>query len=183
MSADNQQERLLDPWYITGWFDGEGCFSISVHRHPGSRYGWIVDPVVQTYQHKDSFFVLERIQSFFRCGKIRPKGPNSNVLTFSIESRLLIKENVIPHFEKYPLQSRKAEDFNLFRQVIDAMEDGKHRSIDGLIDVIKLAFRMNPHGKNRKYQLEDIVRDLKESSETIRQTRKLPKREDIVRSV
>ena len=33
MSADNQQERPLDPWYVTGWFDGEGCFNVSVHPH------------------------------------------------------------------------------------------------------------------------------------------------------
>ena len=59
MSADNQQERLLDPWYVTGWFDGEGCFSVSVHPHPASKYKWLVDPAVQTYQHKDSLAILK----------------------------------------------------------------------------------------------------------------------------
>ena len=170
MSADNQQERPLDPWFITGWFDGEGCFSVSVHRHPSARFGWIVDPVVQTYQHKDSENILKRIGDYFRTGRIRPKGPNSNVLTFSIESRRTIQEKVFPHFRKYPLQSRKAQDFELFQQVVEALERKEHKTIEGLSSIIKLAFKMNPHGKNRSYELTDVLADLKESSETKRQT-------------
>jgi LAGLIDADG endonuclease len=171
MSADNQQERPLDPWYVTGWFDGEGCFSVSVHPHPSSKYRWLVDPVVQTYQHKDSLVILKRIQTYFGCGSIRPKGPSSNVLTLSIESRLSIESKVIPHFIRYPLQSCKANDFLIFKEIIKAMQTKQHHQIDGLIQIITLAFRMNPHGKNRKYELEYIINDLKESSETIRQTR------------
>ncbi len=170
MSADNQQERPLDPWFITGWFDGEGCFSVSIHPHPNSRFGWLIDPVVQTYQHKDSLKILERIRSYFECGYIRSKGPNSNVLTFSVESRSSIQKKVIPHFLEYPLQSRKSNDFEIFRQIVSAMENKEHYDLLGFLRIIKLAFQMNPHGKNRKYRLEDIVDDLKESSEAIRQT-------------
>ena len=170
MSADNQQERLLDPWYITGWFDGEGCFSVSVHPHPGARYKWLVDPTVQTYQHKDSREVLEKIRNYFGVGAIRPKGPNSNVLTYSVESRSIIREKLIPHFIKYPLQTKKLNDFRLFCEILQSLENKEHYQIDGLIRIIALAFQMNPNGKNRKYKLDDIIRDLRESSETIRQT-------------
>jgi hypothetical protein len=65
MSADNQQERLFDPWYVTGCYDGEGCFCISVHRHPSSCYKWLVDPAVQTYQHYDSVNVLQEMRECF----------------------------------------------------------------------------------------------------------------------
>ena len=171
MSADNQQERPLDPWYITGWFDGEGCFSVSVHPHSGARYKWLVDPTVQTYQHKDSRMILERIKNYFRVGAIRSKGPNSNVLTYSVESRLAIKEKIIPHFFKYPLQTQKSKDFSLFCEILEAMDNNEHHQIDGLVRIITLAFQMNPHGKNRKYKLNDIIQSLRESSETIRQTR------------
>ena len=170
MSADNQQERPLDPWYVTGWFDGEGCFSVSVHPHPQAKFKWFVDPAVQTYQHKDSLRILQRLRDYFNCGAIRSKGPNSDVMTFSVESRRTIKEKIIPHFRKYPLQTSKAKDFELFCQVVYAMERKEHHTIDGLEDIIKMAFQMNPHGKNRKYNLDDIVRDLKESSETTRRT-------------
>jgi len=48
IGADNQQEteataQPLDPWWIAGFVDGEGCFSVSIHRN--DRYarrtgGW-----------------------------------------------------------------------------------------------------------------------------------------------
>jgi LAGLIDADG endonuclease len=170
MSADNQQERLLNPWYITGWFDGEGCFSVSVHPHPSARYRWLIDPVVQTYQHKDSIEILERIKNYFKAGVIRPKGPSSNVLTYSVESRSVIYQKIIPHFIQYPLQTRKNNDFILFCKIIEAMENKEHHQIEGFKRIVDLAFQMNPHGKNRKYELGDIIKSLKESSETIRQT-------------
>lgn len=171
MSADNQQERPLDPWYITGWFDGEGCFSVSVHPHPGSKNGWIIDPVVQTYQHKDSIHILNRIRDYFGCGHIRPKGKNSNVITFSVESRRDIINKMLPHFIQYPLQTRKLEDFKIFKTIVEAMELKEHHDTSKFLELVELAFKMNPHGKNRKYRFEDVVEGLKESSEAIRRTR------------
>ena len=171
MSADNQQERSLDPWYITGFFEGEGCFSVSIHPHPSSRFGWFIDPVVQTYQHVDSKVLLERIKSYFDCGAIRPKGPNSNVLTFSVESRRTIKEKMIPHFLKFPLQGSKSNDFDIFCKVLYGLEAKQHFTKEGFIELVQLAFTMNPHGKNRKYRLEEIVKEIKKSSETTRRTR------------
>ncbi len=141
------------------------CIDIRVQK-----YKWLIDPVVQTYQHKDSVVILKRIQSFFRCGHIRPKGGSSNVFTFLVESRRVIVEKVIPHFLQYLLQSRKADDFKLFRQIVESMERNEHRNIEIFQHLVKLAFRMNPHGKNRKYRLSDVIDDLKESSEAIRQT-------------
>lgn len=84
--ADNQQETprpsvLLEPMRIVGFVDGEGCFSVSVHRnHFMHRHGgWQVQPVFHVYQHRDHAGVLEALRSHFRCGYVRPKGPNSAV--------------------------------------------------------------------------------------------------------
>ena len=56
--ADNQQETArsmleLDPRWIAGFVDGEGCFSVSVHRNPSARStgGWQLHPVFHVYQH------------------------------------------------------------------------------------------------------------------------------------
>ncbi len=163
METDIRQKEILDPWYVTGWFDGEGCFSVSVHPHPNSKYKWLVDPAVQTYQHKDSVVVLKELQDYFGCGAIRSKGKNSNVLTFSIESRRNIIGKVFPHFQKYPLRTRKAHDFLLFMQIVEALERKEQQTVNGLIQIITLAFEMNPHGKNRKYDLADIIRSLRDS--------------------
>src|SRR3954452_18694520 len=58
--ADNQQETArstleLDPNWVVGFVDGEGCFSVSVHRNLNARRtgGWQLHPVFHVYQHED----------------------------------------------------------------------------------------------------------------------------------
>ena len=45
IGADNQQETELaeiDPWWVVGFVDGEGCFSVSIHRNDLAKptNGW-----------------------------------------------------------------------------------------------------------------------------------------------
>jgi hypothetical protein len=43
-SADNQQERLKLANWIVGFFDGEGCFSVSIFKNRTSKNGFQVMP-------------------------------------------------------------------------------------------------------------------------------------------
>ncbi len=59
-SGDDQQETAsttFDPWWVVGFVDGEGCFSVSIHHN--SRFalrtrGWQIAPVFHAYQHENS---------------------------------------------------------------------------------------------------------------------------------
>jgi len=80
--AENQQETgkslaefELDAMWVVGFIDGEGCFCVSVHRNPvyaKRTNGWQLHPVFQAYQHQRHRAVLEGLQRFFACGRIRP---------------------------------------------------------------------------------------------------------------
>ena len=65
-----------------------------------------------------------------------------NMVNFSIDS---IKDliNLINHFEKYPLQTQKAADFLLFKQVVNIMVNKDHLSIEGLHQIINIKASMN----------------------------------------
>src|SRR4029078_11038741 len=106
--ADNQQETArstleLDPRWVTGFVDGEGCFSVSIHRNANavSTGGWQLHPVFHVYQHERYRAVLEALIAVFGCGRLRPKGPNSSVWTFAVDSLHALEANVIPFFETY----------------------------------------------------------------------------------
>jgi hypothetical protein len=168
--ADNQQGRpqeALTPDYVTGFVDGEGCFSVSIRPHPTVRYGTrcVIGPVFQIYQHRDDRVLLERLREFFGCGTITAKGPKSNVLTYAVSGRRDLESAIIPFFERHPLQSTKREDFLKFRQIVVAMRNKEHRTDSGFRMIVALAFSLNRNGKQRKYKLEDI---LAEPSETVR---------------
>src|SRR5579875_4039273 len=107
--GDDQQETVqqmsrLDASWVVGFVDGEGCFSVSVHRNPYVRRtrGWQVMPVFQVYQHEDHRAVLEALRTFFGVGTIRPKGPRSSVVTYSVSGLSRLSTTVIPFFETHP---------------------------------------------------------------------------------
>ena len=100
--GDYQQGRpsrcSLTPDYVAGFVDGEGCFSVSVHPHPTVRYGtrWLIAPSFHVYQHRDNVEILEKLRSYFGCGRIVPKGSNSPVMTYSVYRRADLESAIIP---------------------------------------------------------------------------------------
>ena len=146
------------PSYISGYVDGEGCFTVSISPRPTLRVGWEVRPSVSVSQNGDRSEVLLAIQEYFGCGSLRP---DRSDLTLKWETRRLssILSSVIPHFHDYPLQSGKRRDFESFADICERMARGEHREAGGLREIVRLASAMNPSGK-RGYSPERILQDL-----------------------
>jgi hypothetical protein len=54
-----------------------------------------------------------------------------------------LMEVVIPHFEKYPLITKKRADYVLFKQVVELMEDKQHLNEKGLQDIVNIRAAIN----------------------------------------
>ena len=170
--ADNQQETEppawhLDPMWITGFVDGEGCFSVSIHRNPQAKLtqGWQVQACFQVTQHQSSRHVLDALRGYFGCGRVVSKGPQSNVLTFTVWALRDLDEIIVPFFESHDLVVKRA-DFLRFASIVRSMRLKEHLSPRGFERVVRLAYAMNAHGKQRARSLDEI---LSGSSETARQ--------------
>ena len=170
--ADDQQETLittkleLDPNWVVGFVDGEGCFSVSVHRNRMVRStgGWQLLPVFHVYQHQRHRAVLEDLVRFFGCGRITPKGPKSSVLTFAVEGLGTLEGSVLPFFERHPLVV-KGDDFRRFAAIVRSMRRKEHLDREGFERLVRLAYGMNAAGKQRARPMMEIIG----SSETARQ--------------
>ena len=146
--------------YISGYVDGEGCFTVSISPRAKLLAGWEVRPSLSVSQNGDRAEVLHAIQVHFGCGSIRPDRSDK---TLKWETRRLedILERVIPHFERYPLLSGKRLDFDCFAAVCRLMATGRHRDRGGLIEIVELARKMNPSGR-RRYDAEAILAELRQ---------------------
>jgi len=173
IGGDNQQETIgtgLDPWWIVGFTDGEGCFSVSIHHNPryaARSFGWQINPVFHLYQHESHGDVLEDVATYFGCGTIRPKGPSSSVLTYTVGRRRDLESTIIPFFEQHPLIV-KGRDFAAFARIVAGLRAGVHFEAVGFDALVRLAFSMNANGKQRARTLDEILMG---SSETARQAR------------
>ena len=98
---------------ISGYVDGEGCFTISIAPRATLLVGWEVRPGFSVSQNGDRAEVLQAISAYFGCGSIRPDRSDK---TLKWETRRLedLLERVIPHFERYPLLSSKRYDVDRF---------------------------------------------------------------------
>jgi len=52
-------------------------------------------------------------------------------------------EKIINHFDKYPLQTQKRADFELFKSVVMMVKSKKHLSQDGLQEIINHRASLN----------------------------------------
>ena len=59
----------LNPWFLTGFIDGEGCFRISLTKIKGGL-GWRVQLFFQINLHVKDKVLLENIRDFLGVGKI-----------------------------------------------------------------------------------------------------------------
>jgi LAGLIDADG endonuclease len=169
--ADNQQEtvspcNVLDPNWMVGFVDGEGCFSVSVHRNSmmHRQGGWQLHPVFHIYQHSDHREVLEAMVPFFGCGRLRSKGPKSSVWTYAVDSLRDLESAIVPFFELHPLMV-KQNDFKAFAVIVRSMRKKEHLSSDGFERLVRLAYGMNANGKQRSRSIEQVLAG---SSETVR---------------
>ena len=92
--------------YISGYVDGQGCFTVSISPRAKLLVGWEVRPSFSVSQNGDRAEVLHVIQAYFGCGSIRPDRSDK---TLKWETRRLddLVERVVPHFEQFPLLSGK----------------------------------------------------------------------------
>jgi hypothetical protein len=163
-SADNQQERLRIESWITGFTDGEGCFSVSLIKNKTSKCGWQVFPEFVITQGEKSLSALHIIQGHFQCGKIfvnkRYDNHNENIYRYCVRSVSDLKNEVIPFFERNQLKTAKLNDYKIFKQIVIMMFKSDHLSEKGMNKIALLIEGMNRKKKSRFLK----------SSETKRQT-------------
>lgn len=182
LSAFRGKEKALR-YYLAGFIDGEGSFSVSIVRHPTQKSGWMINPCFQVYQHETHREILEVCRHVFNTGSIYRKSGTHPVLNFSIDSRRNILEKVIPFFDRYPLIV-KHETYRKFRSIVVAMGQQEHFTQEGFRRIVETAFSMNQQGKGRKYSREEILASARhlpthishESSETTRRIRRVNRR-------
>ena len=140
--------------YISGYFDGEGCFSVAIGPRPRLRVGWEVRPSISVSQNADRSEVLELVSDYFGCGSIRPD-PSDNTLKWETRRLHDLVTKVLPHFDVYPLLSGKQRDVDLLATVCRMMIDKHHLRGAGLLEIAEIASLMNPSG-SRRYSVTEI---------------------------
>jgi hypothetical protein len=149
----------LDPSYVTGLAEGEGCFCISFAIRPRLRVGLEARPSFSLSLNERDRNLLEGLQAFFECGWIRESRTDR---TFKYEARSVsdLVDQIVPHFEAYPLRGAKRRSFDGFAEVCRMIRQGDHLRPEGMVRIVRIAYEMNL-GK-RRHSASTLLRALSE---------------------
>lgn len=149
--------------WITGFVDGEGCFSVSFSEREKLNVGIEVRPSFSVGQSAPS--TLELIKTEFGVGGIRYSKAD-NCYKYEARSSKDLQDVVIPHFRKYPLHTAKKNDFLKFEKVLGIIKKNQHLSIDGMKSILDIVFADNASLRrnrtpNRSYTKEQLLKLLR----------------------
>lgn len=113
-------EPTLDPWYVTGFCEGEASFTYS--RNAGAVNLYFAIKLSAT-----DLSILQRIQRFFgdigRIYSVRSEAPRGKAGYTKAASYFRVNRppqltRVVEHFDRYPLLGTKATPFATWKQMV-----------------------------------------------------------------
>lgn len=142
------EKRRLQPWFVTGLVEGEGCFSVSFTLRKKLNLGIEARPSFSLSLNERDLDLLKQVHEFFGCGAIR-YSKSDRTYKYEVRSVSDLVKEVNPHFRKHPLQGQKAKDWTLFSKLCEQIHANLHLSSKHLPTIIEAAYQMNPSGKRR----------------------------------
>lgn len=63
------------------------------------------------------------------------------------------------NFERFPPVIKK-RDFEIFKEVVRALQRKEHRDREEFKELVRRVFRMNYNGKQRRHRLDEVLRQI-----------------------
>lgn len=116
---------------------------ILITKSQTNKIGWQVKASFEITLHSKDLSLLKDVQFFFKgIGNIDIKSKR-NVASYRVSDIESIRNVIIPHFNKYPLQSAKSIDFLLWHDCIMLMGNKEHLTESGLERIIGIKAVLN----------------------------------------
>jgi hypothetical protein len=141
-STSVHRRTPLDPYFVTGFSDAEASFIILILKEPKNTTHWTIKTRFSIFLHKKDREILDLIKSYFRgVGTISPQ--NKDSVQYRVGSLKDLNGKIIPHFEKYPLITKKKADFVLLKKIINLINNKEHLTLEGLHKILALKGSLN----------------------------------------
>ena len=140
----------FNPYWITGFVDAEGCFTVSISQSKNSKNGWQIHLGFKIALHKRDKELLEKIKLHFN--EVGTIYINNKMAHYHVCNKNDLTNIILPHFNEYPLITNKQRDFKIFSDILKIMNNKEHLSKEGLMKLINLRASLNL-GLSKKLKL------------------------------
>lgn len=130
----------LNPLYISGFTDSEGCFILTIINDKKYKLGWRIVCRFVISLHKKDLHILNGFKNFFGVGIVSFMGENTvQCRVESLEDLAII----INHFDKYPLITKKQADYTIFKLAHSLIKNKSHLTNKGILEPVALKAVIN----------------------------------------
>ena len=141
ITASQLQKKLaMNPWFLTGFADGESCFSVNINRDNKRKLGWSMQASFSLVLHKKDLRILYSIKKYFRVGNVFSRKDDTCVYLVQSVKDLAV---IIDHFDKYPLITQKQADYLLFKMAVSLINNKEHLKEEGLRKILAIKASLN----------------------------------------
>jgi hypothetical protein len=130
----SKKELILHPCGVTGYTDGEGCFSIKTIVAKTTKIGYTVRLLYQITVHSSDIEILYKLKAYFN--NVGDIVTTNYYVSYRVTKLSDIINVIIPHFNGYPLQSTKLVSYYLFCAVANIMSNNDHLTLKGYKEVL-----------------------------------------------
>lgn len=139
-SLSDKSNFQLNPFWVAGLVDGEGCFSVIISKSNSLKVGWRVRVYFYIGMHIKDRALLVAIQNLFGVGSIY--SATESLVRYQVDSFKDIKI-IIDFFDKYKLITYKDADFFLCKEVYNLMLNKEHLTTEGLHKIVAIHASIN----------------------------------------
>jgi len=131
----------LEPWWISGFATGESSFTFFTRKRVNAAGNIVKDYtlIFEIGQKSDNLYLLNLIVNSFGFGKVYTE--KRGLSKFRLVPRDLILNDLVPFFDKYPLEGNKALQYSVWIKIVDAL----HK---------------NPRSTHRENKVETLIKEL-----------------------
>lgn len=136
----NGTQHKLNPWFVTGFTDGDACFGLYIYKNTALKIGWYAFLDFKITLHKKDRDLLNKIKNYFGVGEISKHGEQS--INYGIRS-IKDLQMIINHFDKFTLKTKKLNDYKLFKLAFNIIKNKEHLTKEGFNKLLLIKSSIN----------------------------------------
>jgi hypothetical protein len=116
---------------------------VTILKTSSYKTGWNVQARVQIKMHEKDRVLIQSIQEFFGGIGYLSKPNNRSTVEFRVSTLNDIVDVILPHFDNYPLITKKQSHYLLFKQIVSLMLNKEHNTLEGTQKIVNLRASLN----------------------------------------
>lgn len=162
-SSIKRNSLKINPFYITGLIDGDGCFGGHLNF---SKQTFSIQSYFKITVDIHSELIINVLTFYFKdqTPSIKYRPSKKKCIEFKTSSRKKVINNYIPHFQQYPLWTDKQNQFLIILKICNYFQKKKKKkhSVQKATKLIQFIYQnSSSNGPKQKLSLQEALNRLK----------------------